>query len=316
MRLYNKGRRPQGLLLLLLLSFLSPPKAQGRVRPTETSFTDNTKVGLDVGLGVSPLWVVATNKRLDKWFVQKDDAIHKLERNVVPDFRFGVVFGYGFPLNNKWKVGPEIGVNCSFTKDLQAKGKAAVKIRNKGEHTRPFITKVKFKEKRINIPIALQFSAVNENSFLKAKRFSLGYEFSILLSSNLSFSVLGDFNDEEVKPRYWTMFLDVTISPKKMGFPLPTGNFFLEGTLDFPKGFYMAAKLRVPKNLFKLKKHLEALKQKISAFREEIRAKNPTREAANNKVYDLLEELPVMHDIATCSCIEFNLGLDIMKLIF
>lgn len=123
-----------------------------------------------------------------------------------------------------------------------------------------FNGEAEFKEEYLQVPIALQFSAVDEDSFLKAKRFSLGYEFSILLSSNLSFSVLGDFNDEEVKPRYWTMFLDVTVSPKKMGFPLPTGSFFLEGTLDFPKGFYMAAKLRVPKNLFQLKKHLEALK--------------------------------------------------------
>ena len=287
-----KNIRLQGPLLLL--PQLS--KAQGEVKHTDNSFTDNTKVGINLGLGLTP--GILFNKRITK---EVSPHIPGFTFKSSPNFRFGVVLGYGFPLNNKWKVGPEMGIHY-LKKGLKAHidGKTSI-----DQVTVKFNGEAEFKEKYLQVPIALQFSAVDEDSFLKAWRLSLGYEFNVLLSSRFKAEAKGTEVGKVTRDEAWEK--DVDLKKEVSDLPKPSGSFLLGSTLDFPKGFYFAAKLKIPSALFKLKELLSE---------ESLSGDYSLEDLDEDNAIEVAKKYIPLARLVPSTVVEFNLGLDIMKLIF
>ena len=289
-----KNLRLQGLLLLLLLLLPQLSKAQGEVKHTDSSFTDNTKVGINLGLGLTP---GLFNKRITK---EVSPHIPGFTFKSSPNFRFGVVLGYGFPLNNKWKVGPEMGIHY-LKKGLKAHidGKTST-----DQVTVKFNGEAEFKEKYLQVPIAFQLSAVDEDSFLKAWRLSLGYEFNVLLSSRFKAEAKGS---AEVAQGTRALKKDVDLKKEVSDLPKPSGSFLLGSTLDFPKGFYFAAKLKIPSALLKLKELLSE---------ESLSGDYSLEDLDEDNVIEVAKKYLPLARLVYSTVVEFNLGLDIMKLIF
>ena len=294
-----KNLRLQGLLLLLSLLLPQLSKAQGEVKHTDNSFTDNTKVGINLGLGLTP--GILFNKRITK---EVSPHIPGFTFKSSPNFRFGVVLGYGFPLNNKWKVGPEMGIHY-LKKGLKAHiaGKTST-----DQATVKFNGEAEFKEKYLQVPIAFQLSAVDEDSFLKAWRLSLGYEFNVLLSSRFKAEAKAKGSAEVGKvTRDEAWEKDVDLKKEVSDLPKPSGSFLLGSTLDFPKGFYFAAKLKIPSALFKLKELLSE---------ESLSGDYSLEDLDEDNAIEVAKKYIPLARLVPSTVVEFNLGLDIMKLIF
>ena len=268
-----KNLRLQGLLLLLSLLLPQLSKAQGEVKHTDNSFTDNTTVGINFGLGVP--WGFLVDSELKKEHPSTD---LRIKPNL--NLRFGVILGYGFPLEDNVKVGPEIGINYGLKRSLKIEG---LDGQYKGN--------LRFEENCLQIPLALHVSLVDENSFLKERRFSLGYEFSFFLSSKLTV-------DDKSEKKPWKD--DINLKEKVSDLPRSSGSILIKSTFEFPKGFYFASKLKIPVSIFKTKKHFD----------------HPLDSLNRNNVSEVAKDYVPIFRIVSTSVAAFDLGINIMKLIF
>ena len=265
-----KNLRLQGLLLLLLLLLPQLSKAQGEEKHTDNSFTDNTTVGINFGLGMP--WGRTLRG------VVKEKTKSDVKANL--GFRFGVVLGYGFPLDNNWKVGPEIGISHGTKRYFKVM-----------EIDEPYRGDLEIEEAWLAIPLALHVSAVNEDSFLKVKRFSLGYEFDIFFSTKFKVDGHCAF--------YETWKEDINLKEKVSDLPGYSGSILFKSTFGFSKGFYFTTKVKIPIGFFRGNKDGIEL--------SELNKDNVPRVA---KAW-----MPLFRAACT-STVEIDLGIDIMKLIF
>lgn len=200
----------RGLLILMLLS-TTPAWA---TKPTEGSLASNTKVGIDFGFGCPYAWVG-----------KKEKEFSGVEAS--PNISLGVTLGYSFPLSNLLRIGPEIGINYGFTRQIS---------------TPANLSGISLEEKHIQIPIAVKFYALDKEDFDLTGGLCLGYEFDIALSS-----------------QYKEHGLDVSDLPQ------PLGNVFFGGTVDY-KSFYLVGKLKLPLEVISIKE-AKASEKKLYASR-------------------------------------------------
>jgi len=143
-------------------------------------------------------------------------------------------------------------------------------------------------ERYLEIPIGIKVSFPTQWDAVR-RGFTLGYEFDILLSSRRQYDAgLGNQNlgasldgDRDLRE---------TIPPDLSKL---TGSIFFDSTIDFPKGFYFVMRFRFP------------VVDLMEAFEQEDSGQNPSQDVDST----------FMHVARVCStsCVEFNLGVDIMK---
>ncbi|MCG8340075.1 MAG: hypothetical protein MI674_02210 [Cytophagales bacterium] len=256
-RIMNKSFLAKGLLLIALF-----PVPFARAASSEkNSFVSNTKVGIDFGFGLPYLWAISEETRR-KLEVSENNTFTDIKAN--SNISLGVVLGYSFRLhNNIFKLGPEIGAKYGFTRRLK------VSTYN-----------IAIEEKYVQIPIAIKFCRFNEEGSYLAKGFTLGYEFNVLLSS--AYKQEGGY--DQLKPSFQG---NKDLKQAIPDLPRLSGSIFFGGTIDLPKGFYLAAKFRVPIEIFMIKKE-SSIDELDKDFMHRVRALNT-------------------------SLVEFNLGMDVMK---
>jgi hypothetical protein len=144
--------------------------------------------------------------------------------------------------------------------------------------------KLSIEETYLQIPIGLKWCAFDDEGFYTAYGLSLGYEFRALLSSRYT----QEGNSAGLPPALVGNKEELDKVIKDLA--TTSGSIYLGSTIDLPKGFYIVTKLKVPMELF----DLDSLK--------------------NGKPDELDSPRVTAIRLFSSSLIEFNLGLDIMKL--
>jgi hypothetical protein len=80
------------IVLFLLLALLVPTSLAWAEPFKQPSWKQNMKVGVEVGFGAPCGWLINTQE------YTKGRNLPKIELG--PNWRFGVVWGYGFPISN------------------------------------------------------------------------------------------------------------------------------------------------------------------------------------------------------------------------
>ena len=173
------------------------------------------KVGVEVGFGAPYGWAI-TKEDI------KEKGLPKIE--VGPNWRLGVVWGYGFPVyDDALAIGPDIGLF------LGTKRKCDLAFR-RGAH-------MTLEEQYLHVPLALKLATIDKDTGVQEGGLTLGYEFSILLSSKChspssGLSVKNNATLERAR--------DMAKS-SKLG-----GSIFLGGKVDLSAGCYLMGQFKFP----------------------------------------------------------------------
>jgi len=147
---------------------------------------------------------------------------------------------------------------------------------------------ITLEEKCAQIPIYLRITSPSTETSAIGGNVILGYEFNTFFSSKYKQS--GNYPDLHA-----SLVGDKDLKEVIKDFPTTSGSIVIGGGLEFPKGFYFVGKIKVATELFKLAKQKEL---KDNVFEDELGAK-----------------LIHLTRLATANIVEFNLGVDVMKLI-
>lgn len=324
----NKNRF--SIVLSLFIFFAAWPVWATSTLPDD--ITDNTKVGVDFGIGLNaPCFV-------PKQLIRKSVPFDGFNVLASPNTSLGLTLGYNFPGT---RISPELGINYGFTRILGASYLSE---------------KIVYEERYLQIPTAVKFGTNQEASSVNISGY-LGYEFDILLSHNYDNNVPqrlleiknhlqedplyiqkvidkypalveevikhypGDIdksivrrgvNDPEVvekmlkdNPKLVERVIEEASSINKQineynekiknavnSLPRLSGSILLGGIFDLPKGFYIGIRLKIPVEILSF--DFGGLGKKSS--------------------FDgLLDKNKNLVRIANQSLLEFNLGVDIMK---
>lgn len=246
----------------LLVTFLAFSVAWAQHE--ENDFWYNTRIAVDFGFGL-PYGFGLKDTIKDKY---------KLGNNEAPDFHFspnihaGILGSHDFNLTDRFSMGPEIGVYYGFTR------RSEIKNRN-----------IAVAEKYLILPLYLRMASYSEpDAFLVSSSFIVGYDFNIFLSS--SYNQTGNYAD--MHPSFQG---DKDLYEFIKDLPRVSGSIVLGDELEFPKGFYVAAKFKVPIELFQILQEKDNYSKELNATWVKT-----TRGLTTNLV-------------------EFSVGLDIMRLI-
>jgi hypothetical protein len=186
----------------------------------QPSWKQNMKVGVEVGFGAPYGWLI--NK-------QEDTQGRKLPKiELGPNWRFGVVWGYGFPIfDNALAIGPDTGL--------------FIETKRKIDFAFPCGVNMTVEEQYLHVPLALKLAGMDKETGVQEGGLTLGYEFSILLSSKCNppaggLSVANRAMLERTK--------DMAKS-SKLG-----GSIFLGGKVDLVAGCYLMGQLKFPITYF------------------------------------------------------------------
>ena len=203
------GRAHLGLFLLLAL--LAPASLAWAEPFKQPSWKQNMKVGVEVGFGTpfgTPVgWLI------DEQEDTEGGELPKIELG--PNWRFGVVWGYGFPISdNASAIGPDIGL--------------FIETKRKIDLAFPFGANVTVEEQYLHVPLALKRAIMDKETGVQKRELTLGYEFSILLSSKCNPPSSG--LPVENRAKY-----------SKLG-----GSIFFGGKVDLFAGCYLMGQFRFP----------------------------------------------------------------------
>ena len=149
-----------------------------------------------------------------KWCVSSANGLALTAFSASPNISLGGIVGYNFYAHNGVKLGHEVGLTYGFTRRLN-------KI-DKNKH---------IAEKYLQIPIAIKYASLDTN--LMAYGLMLGYELQVLLSS---------YRQRDTLENLKKCIVD---------FSTLSGSIFGGGTIDFPQGYYLVIKLKIPIEIFK-----------------------------------------------------------------
>jgi len=230
----------------------------------ENSLLKNAKVSIDLGFGLPYAWAIPeeTGKKIK---IDQTELTFKSNPNV----GLGVILGYSFPFRNTFRLDPEIGLTYGFTRKLQVPALG-----------------ITFEEDYLQIPVGIKFSRAYEGDFYFAHGYMLGYEFNVLLSSTYK-----QGGSHLQLPASFQGNKDLKEAIADL--PKLSGNIFLGGYFDFPKGFYLGARFEFPIELFKLK------------------ATQNNGETFSNTQLDKKFIYPLR--ALNASLVEINVGVNIMK---
>ncbi|MCU0317812.1 MAG: hypothetical protein MUC61_00500 [Amoebophilaceae bacterium] len=168
------------------------------------------KAGVELGFGIPYSWL------LEKVLRDLEDGF-----DVRPNGRVGVVWGYGLTVSPNLRLGPEVGLSYSMT-----------------HRTRLTKWNVVVEERYLQIPVGIKFSFPVQRDIIRGS-LMLGYELDVLLSSwgrrskNRASLRATQGGDENFKDRISDL--------KRLA-----GSVFLDMAVDFPKGFYVMTRIKVP----------------------------------------------------------------------
>jgi hypothetical protein len=201
------------LLLALCLS-VSPAWAISSQKP---AWKQNIKVGVEVGFGAPYGWAITKEDIKEKGW-ELDNI------QVSPNWRFGTVWGYGFPcLDDTLAIGPDIGLF------LGAKRKCGIFF--------PCGTNITLKEQYLHVPLALKLATFDKETGVQEGGLILGYEFNILLSSECSPSSSSLSAEHNAMLERANDIKNVS----KLG-----GSIFLGGKIDLFAGCYFVGQFKFP----------------------------------------------------------------------
>ena len=210
----NKNTFAKALLFLIMLLVASTSWAAG---PFKKRFTDNTKVGINLGVGFPYVWGLE-DPEYKKYKIRYRSPIQESHQiHGLPNLSLGVMLGYSFPLANALRIGPEIGCNYGFTR-CEYVGTRTTTI-NPFKRTRETLANFSLKEHHIQIPIAAKVDAFDKE-ISSSRGLTLGYEIDIA---------------------FYTQYKENKKAVSDSTQPL--GSVFLGGTLDL-LGFYLVSKLK------------------------------------------------------------------------
>ena len=186
-----------------------------------TDWKKNMRAGLEIGFGMPYGWAISEKMR------KNFGSSTKFQ--VSPNWRFGAVWGYGFPLpDSAVAIGPDLGLFLGTNRKLE------ISYYKRG---------VVLEERYLHIPLALQITTVDQETGVQEGGVTLGYELSILLSSKCSLSG---------NPPVEFQDLEDTAKDNRLG-----GCIFLGGKMDLYKGFYLMSQFKFPiTDFLAVKKHL------------------------------------------------------------
>jgi hypothetical protein len=195
-----------------------------------------------------------------KWIISQKKSDYtsrqtKPEISASPNIDLGIVVTHSFDLGNEFKLGPAIGMFYAFPRKLQIISFSS-----------------SFSEKYLQIPIAIQCNFPGKEGIFIRQDLSLGYEVIVLLSSHYK-------KKQEI---------DLTQEPE---FPRLSGSIFLGSMGSFSNGIYIAARAKLPIELFM---------------------------SSRSDYYNLYGEKPNKEDIhnlrrLAATAFELSIGVDIMK---
>jgi hypothetical protein len=232
----------------------------------DNDFWYNTRVAIDFGFGL-PTGLIIKKELQEQIKVGNSTT----EISASPNVNLGILASYNFPITDTFSMGPEVGVSYGFTRRFQ--------VKNYG---------ITFEEKYINFPLYIRMTSKSESdAFLVSSSVILGYDLNLFLSS----SYKHEGNHPDLKSDFQSSKDDLFKS--LTGLPKVSGSIVLGSELEFPKGFYISGKFKLPTNLFTIKKEMESRSDK-----------------------DTLDTATVKHiRVLTANLVELSVGLDIMRLI-
>ena len=245
---------------ILLLSLFSFSVA---LAETESTLIHNTRISADFGFGLPLGWRIPDKIKQSIKIEGK-----KIDLKISPNIHIGILASYTHPITENITIGPELGIGYGFTRKLQ--------IKNLG---------IAIEEKYIQVPIYLRVIRPSKEQKPLGGSFVVGYDIHIILSS---------FYKKTGEHTYITQTTfegDKNLKEFLKNSPKLGGSMVVGGGLEFPKGIYLLAKLKLPIEFFKLIKDKENTKELNNAFLTLIRALNS-------------------------NIIEFSVGVDIMKFIY
>jgi hypothetical protein len=137
-------------------------------------------------------------------------------------WRFGVVWGHGFPfLYDTLAVGPDVGLFIGT--------KRKCKMLRGG-------TDIEIEEQYFHVPVAIKLATVDSETGVKENGVTLGYEFNILLSSKCNISGISS-----VTLRQFARQVEDAAKSAKLG-----GSIFLGGKASLFAGCYLMGQLKCP----------------------------------------------------------------------
>jgi hypothetical protein len=203
------------LVLFLLLALLVPTSLAWADPFKQPSWKKNVKAGVELGFGLP--WAQVINEKTNKNFYIGEVRVNSMTAS--PNWRFGVIGGYGFPFSNDTlAVGLDVGLFLGTKRNF--------------EISYEFGGKLALKEQYLHIPFALKLATFDKEKGVQETGLTLGYELNVLLSSTCSLS--GNYN-----PAFDQ--LESTAKSSKLG-----GSIFLGGKIDLFAGCYLMGQFKLP----------------------------------------------------------------------
>jgi hypothetical protein len=179
----------------------------------QPAWKKNMKAGVEIGFGMPYGWLLDGKKDIGK------NSTAKIQVNA--SWRFGVVWGYGFPfLDGTLAVGPDIGLSVSTKRKFRMVA-AGVDIA--------------VEEQYLHVPVAVKLATVDRETGVQEDGVTLGYEFNILHSSKCNGAVRSG---------------TVTVTPEQVEDAAKSsklsGSIFLGGRVSLFEGCYLIGQFKVP----------------------------------------------------------------------
>ncbi len=260
-----KSKVLQTTLLLICLSF-SVALAKPRYKRSSDPF-DNARLAIELGGGV-PVGLISQNAINEK----EKETDHPIYMDISPVIYLGLVVSYHFPLNKIYSIGPEIGMTWGFTKLTWHSFK---------EPERKI--KIIQKETYMTVPLYVRFTMVHNKRFLMSSNLICGYDLTIFLTSTKQIVGYSPYLDKT----YQDDIENYESAPNRQR--ISPGSMVLGYAVEFPKGFYLAGKFKLPILLLQ-----QLLQQEDVTEDLEIRAVKA-------------------HMLLTANEIELSVGTDILK---
>ena len=208
------------IVLSLLLALLLPASLAWATPSKQPSWQKNMKVGLELRWGAPYGWALK-----EEDLEECGEHIKKINSN----WQFGPVVGYHFPVYDKsLAIGPDIGLLMSSKRECEASRYFACINGNR---------RLSMQERYLHVPLALKLALFDQETGVQESGLALGYEFRVLLSSQLS--RVGGNSNPEIQS-YSKETGDIAKS-MKLG-----GSLFLEGKVDLLQGCYLAGRFKFP----------------------------------------------------------------------
>lgn len=178
------------------------------------------QAGFEVGFGTPYGWLLPEDKLKEiKQETEQGNKKADIKLKISPNWRFGAVWGYGFPISNTaLAIGPDMGLF------IGTKHKCAFVVSDK---------KIELNEQHLYIPLAIKLATVEKETGVQKGGLALGYEWRILLSSKCN--LFGNIDQSQKKE------LEKLAKSTKLG-----GSIFLSGKVDLFKGVYCMAHFKLP----------------------------------------------------------------------